>query len=293
ITRGAQMAIFIVARMLIKPGSRVIVSEPNYGMANNIFESCGAKLIKVAVDNNGINVDEIEKLCRENRPDLLYIIPHHHHPTTTTLSAARRMKLLAVIREFRLPVIEDDYDYDFHYNRSPILPLASADHGGFVIYIGSISKSLASSIRVGYLVSSEDFVNQAAQLREMIDIRGDVLMEESLAILFNSGDMQKHLRKALKIYQQRRDLLCELLENEFAGKLFFTKPSGGMSVWVEFNKKYNLIEISQRAAQHGLYMGDGSFYNTGKVNYNALRIGFASFNEKELRGVIGILKKLL
>jgi GntR family transcriptional regulator/MocR family aminotransferase len=293
LTRGAQMAIFIAARMLLKPGARVIVGDPSYSMANNIFEQFGAKLIKVPVDNEGINVDEIERLCIKQKPDMLYIIPHHHHPTTVTLSAGRRMKLLSLIREYRLPVIEDDYDYDFHYTRSPILPLASADHGGYVIYISSITKCFASSIRMGYLVSSEEFVNQAAQLREMIDIRGDVLLEESLAILFNNGDMQKHLKKSVKIYQQRRDLFCDLLQKEFAGKLSFAKPSGGMSVWVKFDKKYNLKEISQQAGVQGLYIADGTSYNTGKAKHNALRMGFASLNEKEMQGVIGILKKLL
>ena len=186
------------------------------------------------------------------KPAMLYIIPHHHHPTTVTLSAARRMKLLSLIREYKLPVIEDDYDYDFHYARSPILPLASADHDGYVIYIGSITKCFASSIRMGYLVATEDFVNNAAQLKRMIDIRGDVLLEESLAILFNNGDMQKHLKKSLKIYQQRRDLFCDLLEKEFKGKLSFIKPSGGMSVWVRFDKRYPLQKISEKASGAGI-----------------------------------------
>ena len=136
----------------MKPGAAVIVGEPSYRMANMIFEHFGARLIKVPVDDNGIDVDAIENICKKKRPDMLYVIPHHHHPTTVTLSANRRMKLLDIIRNFKLPVIEDDYDYDFHYNKTPILPLASADHNGYVLYIGSITKSFASSVRIGYLV---------------------------------------------------------------------------------------------------------------------------------------------
>ncbi len=293
ITRGAQMAIYIAAALLVKPGALVIVGEPNYGTANSIFEHFGATLMKVPVDENGIDVDMIEKLCRKKRPDMLYIIPHHHHPTTVTLSAARRMKLLSLIREYKLPVIEDDYDYDFHYARSPILPLASADHGGYVIYIGSITKCFASAIRMGYLVGPEDFVNHAAQLKRMIDIRGDVLLEESLAILFNNGEMQKHLKKSLKIYQERRDLFCDLMGKVFSDKLSFTRPSGGMSVWVQFDKRYDLKTIAEKAASEGLFIGNGRFYNTGKINYNSLRMGFASLNEKEIQGVIGVLKKVI
>lgn len=289
VTRGAQMAIYLAARLLLKPGAKVIVGEPGYEMANQIFEQFGATLIKVRTDNDGIDVDEVEKICRKRKPGMLYVIPHHHHPTTATLSAARRMKLLSLIREHKLPVIEDDYDYDFHYARSPILPLASADHGGYIIYIGSVTKSFASTIRVGYMIAPEDFVWQAAQVKKLIDIRGDVLMEEVFAILFNNGDMQKHLKKSLNLYRQRRDSFCGILEREFKNEIYFTKPSGGMSVWTRFDKKHDLKRIAVNAAAQGLFMNA----NTGKINYNAMRMGFASFNEKEMRSVMDILKNVM
>lgn len=293
ITRGAQMAIYTAARLILKPGSTVMVGELSYGMANQIFEEFGAKLVKVPVDEQGMDVEAIEKIVKKKKPDLLYIIPHHHHPTTVTLSAARRMKLLSLIREYKLPVIEDDYDYDFHYARSPILPLASANHGGYVIYIGSFTKCFASSMRLGYLVATEDFVKSGAELRKLIDIRGDVLMEETLAMMLNNGEMQKHLKKSLKLYKQRRDLFCELLEKELGDKVSFNKPGGGMSVWVRFDKRYNLKKVSEKAASLGLFMRDGSAYNSPDKNLNALRMGFASLNEKEIKGVIGILKQIL
>jgi GntR family transcriptional regulator/MocR family aminotransferase len=141
VTHGAQMAISLASNSILKPGSIALVAEPNYRIANMIFEHSGAKLLRVSVDEHGIDVDAIEKICRKKKPDLLYVIPHHHHPTTVTLSAERRMKLLHLIRKYRFAVIEDDYDYDFHYSSSPILPLASADHDGLVIYIGSLAKT--------------------------------------------------------------------------------------------------------------------------------------------------------
>jgi GntR family transcriptional regulator/MocR family aminotransferase len=293
VTRGAQMAIYLAARLLLRPGAKVIVGEPGYEMANQIFEQFGAVLIKVHVDNDGIDVDEIEEICRRKKPDMLYVVPHHHHPTTATLSAARRMKLLSIIRTYKLPVIEDDYDYDFHFARSPILPLASADHGGYIIYIGSITKSFASTIRLGYMIATDDFVWQAAQVKKLIDIRGDVLMEEAFAILFNNGDMQKHLKKSVSLYRQRRDSFCSILDTEFAGRIHFAKPSGGMSVWTQFEKKYDLKKIALTAATHGLFLNANTGYNTGRTNYNAMRMGFASFNEKEMRSVMDILKKLM
>ncbi|MGC4100802.1 aminotransferase-like domain-containing protein [Ferruginibacter sp.] len=293
VTRGAQMAIYIVARMIIKPGTTVIVGEPNYGLANMLFLNCGARLVRVAVDENGIDVDAIEKICKKKKPGLLYVVPHHHHPTTVTLSAQRRMKLLQLIRAYNFPVIEDDYDYDYHYNSSPILPLASADHDGNVIYIGSIGKSFATTVKTGYMVAPQNFIQAALQVRRLIDIRGDNLMEEALAALFESGDMQKHLKKSLKLYHERRDMFCSLLEQELGNRIRFQKPAGGMALWASFHKKNPLQVVSQKASAMGLFMGDGSFYNTGPVNYNSLRMGFASLNEREMRESVEVLKKVL
>ena len=293
VTRGAQMAVYMAAKIILKPGATVIVGEPNYGMANILFQHCGAKLLRVPVDENGIDVDSIEKICKKKKPDLLYIIPHHHHPTTVTLSSQRRMELLKLIRQYNFPVIEDDYDYDFHYNSSPILPLASADHNGNVIYIGSITKSFTSTLKVGYMVAPENFVQETLKIRRLIDIRGDNLMEEALAVLFKSGDMQKHLKKSLKLYHQRRDLFCDLLTTELSNQIAFEKPSGGMALWAIFNKKNPLPIVAQKASALGMYINDGNFYNSGTVNYNAIRMGFASLNEKEMEESVKVLKKIL
>ena len=290
VSRGAQMAIYMAARLLIQPGAEVLVGKPSYFMADEIFRQFGARLIRVPMDDNGMDVDFIGDYCRKKRPALLYIIPHHHHPTTVTLSAERRMKLLQIIRHYQFPVIEDDYDYDFHYSGGPILPLASAGHDGNVIYIGSLTKSLAPSLRVGYMVASQDFVQEASHLRRMIDIRGDNLLEESLAVLFREGDMQRHLKKSVKLYHQRRDLLCSLLERELPDIVSFTKPQGGLALWLKFNEKYPLPGIAARAARNGLTMTDGQMYGSEGEHYNAFRFGFASLNEVEMEKVIARLR---
>lgn len=289
VTHGAQLAIFIAASMIIKPGSTVVVADLNYILADRLFEQLGAKLIKVKVDKNGIDVDAIEELCKRSRPDLLYIIPHHHHPTTVTLSAERRAKLLELIRRFKLPVIEDDYDYDFHYEHSPILPLASAAHDGYVLYIGSISKTLAPTIRLGYLIAGEDFIWQASKLKQSVEIRGDVLFEESVAHLFSTGEMQRHLRKSVKLYKERRDEFCSHLASIIGDVAQFEIPQGGMAVWIRFDLGYSVSELSKRLAVKGIYLNDGSLYRY-KQDVNGLRLGFASLDPDETQKFMETLK---
>ncbi|HYF29625.1 MAG TPA: PLP-dependent aminotransferase family protein [Chitinophagaceae bacterium] len=293
VSSGAQMAIYMAARLVLTPGSTVIVGEPGYFMANRAFEQFGAKLVRVPVDEYGIDVQAIEKICRKKKPALLYIIPHHHHPTTVTLSADRRMKLLQLVQQYKLPVIEDDYDYDFHYSSTPILPLASANHGGNVIYVGSLAKSMASHLRVGYMVATADFIEQAGNLKKLAGGRVDNILEESLAELFSQGDFHRHLKKSVKLYHERRDLLSELLQQELGDVVDFDMPDGGMAIWTRFNKKYPLAHIAGFAAARGLLMSDGSIYNTSGTDHNALRFGFASLNPKEMEESISIIKKAL
>lgn len=292
ISRGAQMAIYLAATLSIRPGDEVMVGDPGYFMASGIFEKLGARLIRIPVDEEGIDVDQIEKASKR-KPKLLYIIPHHHHPTTVTLSTSRRMKLLSLIREHQFTVIEDDYDYEFHYTHNPILPLASADHGGHVWYIGSITKNLLQSMRIGYLIAPEKVIAEGVNNRRLLDIRGDILMENALATLYINGTMQRHIRKSLKLYEERRDLFCEMLGNELGDSVSFTIPDGGMAVWTRFNKPYDLTKIASQAAARGLWMSDGSIYNPSDRNLNALRMGFASMNEKEMVGTFKILKKVM
>jgi len=293
ITRGAQMAIYLAAALLIQPGDNVLVGEPNYFMANAIFKQLGAQLVTVPVDDQGIDTDKVEAVLKKKKIRMLYIIPHHHHPTTVSLHPERRMRLLEIIRKYKLAVLEDDYDYSFHYSSAPILPLASTNHDGCVIYIGSATKLLAPSIRIGFMVAPKPFIDQAAKWRRLIDIRGDNIMETALANLIRNGDIGRHIKKSNKIYHHRRDLLCELLEERLKDVVTFRKPTGGMAVWAQFNKRFPLSAIATKAAGMGLFMNDGSFFNNPKINYNAIRFGFASLNESEMERIFEILRKAI
>jgi GntR family transcriptional regulator/MocR family aminotransferase len=172
----------------------------------------------------------------------VYIIPHHHCPTTVTMSVERRLKLLSLAKEYRFAIMEDDYDFDFHYDNKPYLPLASIDHNQNVIYIGSITKTFAPALRIGFMTGPSAFVEAASSLRQLIDRQGDTLLEEAFAVLFDNGEMERHFRKSLKIYKQRRNLFCQLLKSDFNEVIEFKIPEGGLAVWSNFDKKIDLIK---------------------------------------------------
>ncbi len=291
ITRGSQMGIFLASRLLLDEQSIVIVGDTNYIAADVTIKERKASLIRVSVDENGLNTQEIAAICKKKKVTAVFVTSHHHHPTTVTLSAERRIQLLNLAKEHQFAIIEDDYDYDFNYNHAPILPLASHDTHGNVIYIGSICKTVAPVFRIGYLIAPKEFVDQAAKVRRYIDRQGDALLELTFADFIKTGDLDRHIKKILKAYRVRRDLFCTLLREELNGVFSFEVPKGGMAVWVRLNKKYSWDMLSKSAREFKLEIGDWRRYDMQKSGHNAIRIGFASMNEDEIRILVKRLKQ--
>ena len=285
-TRGSQMAIYLVGLALFEKGDEVIVGDLNYPATNMTFATLGAKLNTIPIDEEGIVVDAIEDICRQKSIKAIYVTSHHYHPTTVTLTPERRIKLLALAEKYRFYILEDDYDYDFHYANRPVLPLASADRHGLVVYIGSFTKKIAPTFRVGYVVAKQEIIEELAKLRRIIDRQGDTILELSLADMLENGTLKRHAAKVLKIYRERRDFTCDLLKNELGDVIDFKVPDGGMAIWAKFDKSISLIELAPKLAKNGLYLSDGAAYPTE----NACRIGFASMNFKETEDAVKILK---
>lgn len=293
ITKGSQMGIYLATQLLLKPKDKIAVGLSNYRSADEIFRYSGAQLLRIPVDGFGMDIDALEVILQQEIIRAVYIIPHHHFPTTVTMSIERRLKLLKLAREYRFAIIEDDYDFDFHYNSKPYIPLASIDHNHNVIYIGSVTKTFAPALRIGFLTAGQKFVEACSSLRQLIDKQGDSLLEEAFSSLYDNGEMERHFRKSLKIYKQRRDLLCDILRADFGDVVSFQVPEGGLAVWSLFNKDINLKELSQRALKKGLQIADGSFYDNELFKPNGLRLGFASLNEKEISQSLALLRTLI
>lgn len=293
ITKGSQMGIYLASRLLLGPAAHIAVGLSNYRLADDTFIHTGARLIRVPVDDHGMDIDHLERILQRKKINAVYIIPHHHCPTTVTMSMERRLKLLKLAKEHRFAIIEDDYDFDFHYDNKPYLPLTSIDHNQNVIYIGSITKTFAPALRIGFMTGPITFINAAASLRELIDKQGDTILEEAFAAMFNNGEMDRYFRKSLKIYSQRRDHFCEILQTDFKNEIEFKIPEGGLAVWANFDKRIDLVKTSETALKKKLCIDDGKFYKNESFSTNALRMGFASLHETEMEQAFKILKKII
>ncbi len=291
ITRGSLMAFSNIFRVLLKQGDKVIVGDVSFKVANDIIRIAGGDLVKVPLDNQGIDVDAIEEVCKRERIRAVFIMPHHHNPTTVSLSAERRMKLLMLAEQYRFAIIEDDYDYDFHYNSSPILPMSSSDRSGSVIYVGSLSKTVAPGLRTGFIVAPQNFIRELSRLSRFIDCHGNMALERAIAILFEEGEIRRHMKKALKAYRVRRDLFCKLLKEKLGALVSFQVPEGGLAVWVTFDLSIDLSKLREVTIKKGLLISKSVFSDIEGNKLNAIRMGFASLNEKEIEEAIDLLKE--
>lgn len=242
------------------------------------------------IDDEGLDVNALEDICRKQPVRLVYVTPHHHYPTTVSMSAQRRIQLLQLAKEFGFAIVEDDYDYDFQYDKHPLLPIASNDRHGSVIYVGSFGKSLAPGFRTGFVVAPSNLMQEMRKHLGIIDRQGDVLMEQVLGEMIEEGAIHRHLKKSLKVYRERRDLMTQLLENELGEDVEFQTPSGGLAIWVRWRRPISLLGLAQRSIERNLFIPRTLLYQNSALQ--GMRIGFGHLNPKEMETAIKILREL-
>jgi GntR family transcriptional regulator/MocR family aminotransferase len=277
------MAVSLLARSLLRPGDVVAVEQLGYRSAWESFRLVGARVIGLPVDADGLQVDALERAIGEHDVQAVYVTPHHQFPTTVTMSAGRRLKLLDLARAHRIAIIEDDYDYEFHYDGRPVLPLASEDRYGVVAYVGTFSKVLAPALRIGYVVAPIPLIERIAAHRSHIDTQGDQVMEYAIADLLDEGEIQRHIRRVRREYRVRRDTLVTALGEHLGDRVAFDVPAGGIALWVKVKKGLD-VETWAAAARHsGAIVVTGAAYALDGRPRPFMRLGFASLDSGELR----------
>jgi GntR family transcriptional regulator/MocR family aminotransferase len=293
ITRGSQMGIFLSARLLAQAGDIVAIESLSYPPAREAFRAAGGKILSIDMDDQGMRVDRLEAACRAQEIRAVYVTPHHHFPTTVVMPPERRISLLALAEQFGFVIVEDDYDHEFHFAHRPMLPLASAHGWGKLIYIGSLSKLLSPSLRIGYLVAAESVVSRAAAEIMMIDRQGDPVTEAAAADIMTTGVLKSHARKVVRIYAERRECLAAALERELGPKIEFSLPQGGLALWVNFAPEVNLAALAASGLRHGVGLTSGQAFASNGEKIQGVRLGFGSMNEAELVEAVRRLKQAL
>jgi GntR family transcriptional regulator / MocR family aminotransferase len=291
-TNGTQQALDLVMRLLMQPGDRIALEEPGYLSARRIFLSHGASLLPIPVDESGLVVEKLIANA-EGSVRLVYITPSHQFPTGATLSLARRLELLAWAQQTGAFILEDDYDSEYRYGDRPIPALQGLDHSESVIYIGTFSKVLFPSLRLGYLVLPTHLVRLVAQAKWLSDRQLPLLDQKVLTDFIEAGHLESHIRKMRSIYDHNRQTLVQALKTHFGERIEILGEQAGIHVMVRLHLPLSDAEILDRLAAVGVGVMSAQPHYCQPCDRGEFVFGYAELSPEQIQaGVVRMAQVL-
>ena len=270
LTNGAQQGLDVVARAVLEHGDVVAVEDPGYTAATRLFASHGARVCPVPVDHEGLVVDELPRAAR-----MVYVTPSHQFPTGAVMSLRRRIALLEWAARRNVVIVEDDYDSEFRFEDRPLAPLQNLDRDGRVVYVGSFSKTLMPSLRVGYLIAPRSLQDTLRQAKLLTDWQGDAVTQGALARFMGEGLLSAHVRKVTKVYAARRQALLQGLATLPEGVLEVLPSAAGLHVCTWFtDRSVDDVAVAAAAARVGVALEPVSVRFQGTTPRPGLAMGF-------------------
>lgn len=274
IVNGSAQGIDLCARLLLEAGDEVAVENPGYHGAHRIFVGYGARMRPARIDENGIVIGDLGKKAR-----LVYVTPSHQFPTGVAMSLTRRLELIEWSRCNNAVIIEDDYDSEYRYSGPPLPSLQGLATGVAVIYIGTFSKVMFPSLRIGYVIAPESLVERLRRAKWLADRHTPVPEQAALADFIAEGHLERHIRRMRRIYGERRGALVESLDRHFGDGVQIHGDAAGMHVLVRFKDQ----RIAERAEEAKVQLiGSGAYYLTEPPGGEFV-LGFSSIGERSIR----------
>ncbi|GAB3677788.1 MocR-like pyridoxine biosynthesis transcription factor PdxR [Salinisphaera aquimarina] len=288
ITLGTQHSLYLVSNLLMSENIVVGIEDPGYVDARNIFETSGARVVPIPLDDEGMVVDERMDEC-----DVVYVTPSHQSPTTVTMSLERRRALLAKAQASDVIIIEDDYESETNFLKDPIPALKSLDENSRVIYVSSLSKTLAPGLRMGYMVAPTPFIHEARALRRLMLRHPPSNNQHTVALFLARGYHDTAVHRLTRIYNERWHTMSAALDR-YLPDVTRIPTYGGTSFWVRGPRGMDAISLAQRAADKGILVEPGNIhFMADNPPRNYLRLGFAAISEDKIEAGIMQLTSII
>ena len=289
IVNGSQQALDLSIRMLLDAGASAWVEEPGYWLTHHALKAAGCRAVPVPVDAEGLDVSAGIKLKRNARA--AFVAPSHQYPLGVTMSATRRLQLLEWAQRAGAWIIEDDYDSEYRYDSMPIASLQGLDTNARVVYVGTFSKVMFPSLRLGYIVVPPDLVERFAAMRQCIDLCPSHANQAVLAQFIREGHFSRHIRRMRPVYAQRRRVLIEELQREFGDAAEISGDAAGMHLAMFLRGLRNDQRVAAKAVEHSLWLSALSPLYAGRAPRQGFVLGYGNTRESQIAAAVRLLKK--
>ena len=286
ITHGCQQAIDLITKAFLRPGDAVALEDPAYPGAIAVLAGARVRALSVSVETDvartgrlGLDLDMLETVLLQNRVKFIFVTPDFHNPTGTAMPVASRRRLLELAARYQVPVVEDGIYARLRLRGNGLPSLKALDTAGHVIQIDSFSKIAFPGLRVGWCIGPETVIERLRLLKQSTDIHSDQLAQAAMAEFVERGHLARHSAKMKQVYRSRLEAMEEALEKHMPNGVTWTRPEGGMSLWVSLPPGFDAGELLIHARERGILFVPGRYFYLQHPRPNTLRLGFSSVDE--------------
>ena len=282
ITSGSQQGIDLLGKAMLNPGDKVVLEDPTYLAALQIFRTYEGTFITVPSDANGVLLEELEEAISREKPSLVYLVPTFQNPTGITLSLERRKKLAEIVARYSVITIEDDPYGRLRYSGEALPAIKSFDHNGEIVYLGSFSKLVSPGLRVGFAIASPALLQKMVIGKQSTDVHTSNLSQVMVYEFCKRGLLAPHLEESRAKYARKLEIMTEQL-SLFPDNIKWTSPEGGLFIWGELPETMDATKLFSAALEEKVAFVPGTSFFAGGGHTNTIRLNFSNASEDMIR----------
>ncbi|QPQ34851.1 MULTISPECIES: MocR-like pyridoxine biosynthesis transcription factor PdxR [unclassified Lysinibacillus] len=279
ITSGAQQALHLIVQCLLKPGDAIAIEDPSYNYNLPTFKSAGIQIHYLPVDKDGINPEDLQKLYKKHRIKMIFLNPYFQNPTGYLLNQRKREAILDISSKLGIPVVEDDPYSLTAFSGEKISTLKSLDRNGNVLYISSLSKIVASGLRIGWIIGPTSVIERLSDAKQQIDFGHSSYTQWIANDFLESENFHTHIKSLIKELEKRRDTIIKSLDTYLKGLVEYSIPQGGIHIWCKILKSFNETQLLEASIKQGVIYAPGSTLGSKE---SFVRFTFAREDEESI-----------
>ena len=284
VTTGSEQVLDLVGKAFVDPGDTVLVEQPTYLCALDVFKSYGAKFVGVDMDEQGMKMDSLEEALQAHpETKLVYTVPNFQNPTGRTMAVERRQKLAELAEKYDVYVLEDNPYGEIRFAGHHVPAVKSFDKSGHVFYMSTFSKTLAPGFRLGWVVADQDVVNKLTVLKQSADLHTDNLAQYAVVEFLKHNDLDAHVKEISALYGKRKQLIADGIKQYFPAGVKYTDPEGGMFLWVEVPGVDDTVELFKECLNHNVAFVPGDPFFAGQPQPGAFRLNYSNAQEDQIK----------